>query len=291
MIIDMSHKVELITDAKCIVGEGPLWDGENQSLYMVDIHGKRLRKIQWDSFQITDMILPQQTGFVVKGDDGALYAGAEDGIYRIDHNGGFSLFSKPIFLKGERFNDGKVGADGRLYAGTYSRDYSAAFYRMEYDGTLIELFDKVGNSNGLDWSPDGKILYYNDTPTKRTDCFRFCEGELQDRTCMITYSCGNPDGMTVDTDGNIWTALWGEGSVVCVNPKSGAVIDKITLPVSQPSSCAFAGSDRKTLVITTAAHGVSLRDEPLAGSLFAVRMDVPGLETNLLKVGRRGDIL
>lgn len=276
----MKHNIEIITDARCIVGEGSIWDKANNRLLMVDIQGKRLRSIDWSSLKVRDTVLPQQTGFLFFGEDNTLYGGAQDGIYRIDLNGEFERFSKPCTIKGERFNDGKIGPDGRLYAGTFSRDYSAAFYRMEFDGTIVELFDGVGNSNGLDWSVDGKILYYNDTPTKRTDCFSFSDSKVSDRKTVITYTGGNPDGMTIDIDGNLWTALWGSGTAVCVNPKNGKIIDKIEFPVSQIACCTFAGEDMKTLVVTTAAHGVMLKDEPLAGATFAVKLSVGGIEPN-----------
>jgi len=266
------------------VGEGPIWDKSGNRLIMLDIQGKRLRFIDWSSLKVKDTVLPQQTGFVFFGDDGKLYGGAEDGIYQIDSKGDFHLYSKPCKIKGERFNDGKVAPDGRLYAGTFSRDYSAAFYRMEYDGTLTELFDSVGNSNGLDWSVDGKIMYYNDTPTKRTDSFVFADGELKDRKSIITYTGGSPDGMTIDCEGNLWTALWGSSTAVCVNPKTGKIIDKIEFPVSQVACCAFGGADMKTLIVTTAAHGVMLKDEPLAGATFAVNLSVGGREPNKLRV-------
>lgn len=284
-MIKMAYNIELITDARCIVGEGPIWDKENNRLIMVDIQGKRLRFIDWKSLKVRDTVLSQQTGFVLLGDDGELYGGAEDGIYRIASDGEMHRYSKPCSIKGERFNDGKVASDGRLYAGTFSRDYSAAFYRMEYDGTLTELFDGVGNSNGLDWSPDGKIMYYNDTPTKRTDSFSFAGGELSSRKKLISYQNGNPDGMCIDADGNLWTALWGTGEAVCVNPKNGKIIDKIELPVSQVACCAFGGADMKTLIITTAAHGIMLKEEPLAGAVFAVDLSVGGIEPNKLRVG------
>lgn len=283
----MSHNIELITDARCIVGEGPLWDKTNNRLLMVDIQGKRLRSIDWSSLKARDTVLCQQTGFVFLGKDGTLYGGAEDGIYRINADGEFHRFSKPCGLKGQRFNDGKVAPDGRLYAGTFSRDYTAAFYCLDYDGTLTELFDGVGNSNGLDWSPDGGTMYYNDTPTGRTDSFSFAGGELRERKSVLTYEGGNPDGMTIDADGNLWTALWGSNTAVCVDPVKGRIIDKIEFPVSQIACCAFAGGDMKTLVITTAAHGVMLKDEPLAGATFGVRLNVGGIEPNLF--GGKGE--
>lgn len=275
----MSRKIEVITDALCIIGEGPLWDADKGLLYTVDIQGKRLRTINFKSGEVTDRVLPQQIGFSAITDKGELLVGAEDGVYKI--NDGFTRYSKPHTLKGMRFNDGKVGPDGKFYLGTYSRDNSAAFYRMDGDGTLTELFDKVGNSNGLDWDADG-VMYYNDTPTGRTDAIEFCGGEIVGRREVFRYENGAPDGMCIDANGNLWTAVWGTSKVLCINPEKGCVVDEITLPVSQPTCCAFAGDNLKTLVITSAAHGRMLRDEPLAGATFAVELDVCGLLPNKL---------
>ncbi|MBQ7045696.1 MAG: SMP-30/gluconolactonase/LRE family protein [Clostridia bacterium] len=281
----MYKNIELITDALCIVGEGPVFDEKNNRLLMLDIQGKRLRSIDWSTLKVTDTVLPQQIGFLFFDEQDTLYGAAEDGIYKI-LNGSLVPFSKPCEIKGMRFNDGKVGPDGCLYGGTFSRDNSAAFYKMGADGRLTELFDKVGNSNGLAFSPDEKHFYYNDTPTGRTDVFSFEDGILSDRRPLITYSGGKPDGMTIDADGNLWTALWGGGTAVKVNTKTGEVMEKIELPVSQVACCAFAGKDLKTLVITTAAHGVSLRDEPLAGATFAVNLDVGGIKDYKFKLER-----
>lgn len=252
---------------------------------MLDIQGKRLRSIDWSTFKVTDTVLPQQIGFLFFDEYNNIYGGGEDGIYKIT-DGQLSKFSKPCTLKGVRFNDGKVGPDGILYGGTFSRDNTAAFYKMDADGTLTELFDKVGNSNGLAFSPDNKSFYYNDTPTGTTDVFSFENGVFTDRRTLIKYTGGSPDGMTIDADGNLWTAVWGSSTAVKVDTKTGKIIDKIELPVSQVACCAFAGKDLKTLVITTAAHGVHLKDEPLAGSTFAVNLSVGGMEPCKFKTER-----
>ena len=271
-------KLEVITDARCIVGEGPIWDSQKNMLYSVDIQGKRMRSIDWKSGSIFERVLPKQTGFILLGNKGELLGGSEDGVYRLD-GGRFELFSKPCTLKGERFNDGKIGPDGNAYMGTFSRDFSAAFYKMDKSGNLTELFDGVGNSNGLDWDTKKGVMYYNDTPTKKTDCFDIDEnGNLLNRRTVFSYENGNPDGMTIDENGNLWVALWGAGEVVCIDPERSKIIEKIKMPVSQPSCVAFAGEDLKTLVITSAAHGIILRDEALAGSMFALKTDVKGIE-------------
>lgn len=273
----MYEGLELISSALCIVGESPLWDVGAHTLYYLDIQGKRLRSVSWSDGAVSDTVLPFQCGFIVPTVSGALVAGGEDGLYRLTGD-------KPVrvdrgFEKhGERFNDGKAGPDGRLYAGTFSRDRSAAFYRAESDGSVTLLFDGVGNSNGLDWDTEKNVMYYNDTPTKRTDAFDFDpeSGELSRRRTVCEYPAGNPDGMTVDAEGYLWTALWGAGEVVRVEPASERIVRRIKLPVSQAACCVFAGDALDELVITTAAHGINLRDEPLAGSTFKIRAGVSG---------------
>ncbi len=274
----MYKGLELISDALCIVGESPLWDAHDQQLLYLDIQGKRMRRINWLNGIMIDTVLPQQFGFIVQDTDGNIIGGGEHGIYRIDFDGNITMINHTYRFKGARINDGKVGPDGRLYFGTFSRDYSAAFYKMETDGSITELLNGIGNSNGLDWDPSNHKMYYNDTPSGRTDAFIFNgeNGTLSNRKTLYTYSEGCPDGMTCDTKGNLWVALWGGKAVVCVRPDDGTIIRRIDLPVSQVACCAFAGNDLRDLVITTAAHGIHLKDEPLAGATFKIHVEAEG---------------
>lgn len=281
----MEKGLEVLTDALSLVGEGPLWIKETGELLYVDIRGKRLRRVQFSSGKISDVVLEKLTAFIFEDENGSILCGAVDGIYKVEPDGRMSPINAHTALKGSRYNDGKVGCDGRLYMGTFSRDRSAAFYRMEHDGSIHELFDGVGNSNGIAWDEARKILYYNDTPTRRTDAFDFdpVSGLLSNRRTVIEYPYGLPDGMTIDSEGNLWTALWGGHAVVCVQPQTGRIIRKIEMPVSQPTCCVFAGNDLRELVITSAAVGMSMYDEPLAGALFSINTGAQGLPHHKMK--------
>ena len=118
-------KIEVITDALTIVGEGPVWDDRRKKLYMTDILGKCFRTVDLKTGSIEDTILPQQIGFVFLGENNEIYCGAQDGVYEIT-DGEFEPVCVPEKLKGNRFNDGKVGPDGRMYGGTISYDFSSA---------------------------------------------------------------------------------------------------------------------------------------------------------------------
>ena len=113
----MHYSVDCITDALCIVGESPLWREETQTLFMVDIHGKRIRSIDWETGSIIDRVMKQQTGALLLEKDGGLLACMEDGIYRISEEGSATSLFAPLKLAGPRFNDVKVGPDGRIYGG------------------------------------------------------------------------------------------------------------------------------------------------------------------------------
>lgn len=274
----MYGKLEILAQNTSELAEGPLWDGVRKTLYYVDILGKTIRSIHYASGQRRDISLPAQVGTIALDRDGGLVAALEHGICFVDEDGSVHMAHEETPIKGERFNDGKAGPDGSLYAGTIDPGREGAFYRLDPDGTLTELFDGVGVSNGLDWSLDEKTLYYIDTPTARIDAFSFdrCAGMLTNRRAVMSIppEIGIPDGMAIDSQGMLWVALCGGFKVIRVDPVSGAILETIPLPVGQVTCCAFAGDDLRDLVITTARMGEKV--EPLSGSVFRIRVTVPG---------------
>ena len=282
----MYERLELVTDALSVLCESPVWDEKKQCLYYVDINGKRLRQVNMPSGEVADRVLPEQPGCVVLDDAGGLVCGLETGIYRIT---GRSLqkINKPFDMEGYRFNDGKVGPDGRLYIGTISRNFDGAFYRMEKDGEMVRLLSGVGNSNGLDWDLNRRLFYYNDTYKGTTDVFDWDVStmELTGRRSLFEHGSGAPDGMTLDAKGNLWTALWGKAKVVCLNPLNKQIVQEYSLPAENVTCCAFGGEDFKTLFITTASRGSDFRKYPLAGAVWCIKTDVPGLPAHRLKAG------
>lgn len=145
------------------------------------------------------------------------------------------------------------------------------------------LFDGCTCSNGLDWY--GDTMVYCDSLEHRVERFRFANGGLTERRTVleIPEENGLPDGMTVDQQGHIWLALWGGWGVVCIDPEGKRILQKIDLPVKQVTSCAFAGADLCDLIITTAAQGQDMDEQPQAGDVFRVRCDVPGYPTRRYK--------
>lgn len=276
----MSRQIECVTNALCIVGESPLWREETRTLFMVDIHGRRIRSIDWDSGRVSDWVMQQQTGALLLEDSGGLLACMEDGIYRVDHAGNAKALFAPLALAGPRFNDVKVGPNGCIYGGTIHYEGKGAFYAIDPDGRMRTLLTGVGNANGLDWDTQRNLFYFVDTPTMCVFRFRFdpVSGNISQREVVRKFSPeeGNPDGMTMDAQGKLWVALWGGGHALRIDPDTGETLDEIRVPASNVSCVAFAGTNLDEMVITTAAHNTMLRKEPLAGSVFRIRVDVPG---------------
>jgi sugar lactone lactonase YvrE len=271
-------KAELLTDARCIVAESPVWCAKENSLYYVDIQGKRLRRLDFSDFGIKDIVLPQQIGCFALNDFGGYICGMEDGIYTCDISGNTKVFCKPGKMKGFRFNDGKVNPYGEFYAGTIDRNFGGALYSIETNGRIKELFDGVGNANGLDWDTNKRKFYFNDTPKKTTYVFDYDEKRIYNRKILYTHGFGNPDGMTLDEEGMLWICLWSSGCVIRLNPENNTIINKIEVPVPNAASCIFGGKDMDELIITTASHFTDLREYPLAGSVFIAKTDTKGKE-------------
>lgn len=269
--------LELVSDALSIVSESPVWDSENSILYYVDIQGKRLRKLNYLNGGIHDLVLKSQIGCIIPDENGGIIGGMEDGVYQITENGDTKRLNKPFDMKGFRFNDGKAGPDGKLYIGTISREHKGALYCMDCHGNMTELLDGIGNSNGIDWDTDKNLMYFNDTPTLKTDVFDFESGKISNRRNIFEYkNVQNPDGMTMDEEGMLWVCLWGDGKVVRLNPDTRKITDTILLPVPNVACCIFGGDNLNELIITTASHFTDLRKYPYAGAVFKIKLPYKG---------------
>ena len=186
-----------------------------------------------------------------------------------------------MHLPGNRFNDGKCDPAGRFWAGTMSisnMPCAGSLYVLEKDGTVKTKITGVTCSNGMAWSPDDKTLYYIDTPTRQVVAYKYDtkNGDITDGRVAISIpeEKGSPDGMTIDTEGMLWIALWDGWKVIRYNPYTSEQLYEVTLPVSRVTSCVFGGDDMDDLYITSAREGLSdsdLKEQPLAGSLFVIR--------------------
>lgn len=280
---------ELVLDAQAALGEGPVWHVAGQRLYWVDITAGLVHR--YDPRTQTDVAYPvgQMVSAVAVRRSGGLILATQAGLGAFDpERQQFDLFVAPERdLPDNRFNDGKCDPQGRFWAGTMSmvrHRGAASLYCLDTDRTIRRVFGDVTTSNGLDWSPDQRTMYYIDTPTLQVVAFDYQadSGELGNRRVIITFppGIGRPDGMTIDAEGRLWIAHWDGGRVSRWNPDDGQMLLEIPLPAAHVTSCTFGGSNLDCLYITTARQGLTddqLRDQPHAGGLFAVSPGVSGL--------------
>lgn len=276
--------------------EGPVWDPARQELLWVDIaKGLVHRAALTEEGGRTDLApsatlrFDRSVSAAIPCASGALLTAAGTSFLHLDDGrpAADAVELAALAVPGDgvprRLNDASVDPAGRLLAGTMALDErpdAGALHRLDRDG-LTTLVGPVTISNGLGWSPDGRSMYYADTPTRRVDVFDYDPGTGTPgrRRSFAVLDRGCPDGLTVDGDGNVWVAVWGGAEVLAFTPQ-GHLRARVEVPASHVTSCAFAGPDLDVLVITTATHGLdeeSRRAEPGAGRLFLCRPGVTGL--------------
>ena len=278
--------VTCVADVKAVLGEGPHWDEAAQQLTFVDIKGRRA--FRWsETGALEEFPTPYRVGSLVPRASGGHIAGTDRGIAHVDLAlERFELLFDPEEERDtNRFNDAKVDRTGRLFAGTMDDEEKAAsgaFYRIDKNLACTRLDDGFRVTNGPAFSPDGKVMYANDsalqltyrydlapdgTPLNRGEFARFGEGE------------GYPDGMTVDSEGCLWIAFWDGWCLRRLSP-AGERLLELPMPVARPTSCVFGGRDLDRLFITSARIGLdekALEAQPLAGGLFVATPGVIGL--------------
>lgn len=158
-----------------------------------------------------------------------------------------------------RMNDGGCDPHGRFLAGSMAYDArpgGGGLFRLHPSGTVEQVLDEVTISNGIDWSPDGSLAYYVDTPTQRIDVFDDDGVGLRNRRPLVQIpaEAGSPDGITVDADGGVWVALWG-GAAVHRYDSSGVLSAIVEVPATHVTACTFGGPDLDHLYVTTSRSG------------------------------------
>ncbi|GHF70439.1 SMP-30/gluconolactonase/LRE family protein [Streptomyces griseosporeus] len=265
---------EVAVRAEATLGEGPTWDPATGRLLWIDILSSRVHTYDPSSGRRTVRTTEQHVGAVKPRAGGGLVLNLRDGVGLLDPDGAFRwLHHEPV--PGRRANDAAVAPDGSLWAGTMRYDEApggGTLSRVAGDGSAEVVLPSVTVSNGTGWSPDGRLMYYIDTPTRRIDVFDWSpdDGRVTGRRPLaeIEEGAGFPDGLTVDADGCVWVALWDGGAVRRYTP-TGHLDRTITLPTPRVTACAFGGPDLTDLYITTARVGLTV-PSPLSGSLLRV---------------------
>ena len=267
------------------LGEGPCFDKSTGSLIYVDISACALHRWYPESGAHRSVILGQLVGAAVPFDNGKTAVALTSGIYLLNESDPDDPFIESFLCRPdgmsylERFNDGKLDPAGRFVVGTMPLSKPGAIgslYSIEQNGDARELFDSVQISNGLDWTADGKTMYYIDTPTHNVFAFDYdmASGSVSNRRIAFEVDAkrGNPDGMCIDKTGMLWVAHWGGSMIGRYDPADGKLISKVELPESHVTSCCFG--PKGELYITTASDAPSDVISAANGGVYVAEVEL-----------------
>ncbi len=273
---------------RAVLGEGPIWDERRDILYWVDIMGGKI--YSYDAlkgkFDVLIKINDYVTCVALTSDPNFLLVTLKDRVALVDISKKViaRILAKIDEPESNRLNDCKVDAAGRLWFGSMDmneRSPSGSLYVLEPNGVVRKVLSGVTISNGIAWSLDNRYMYYIDSPTKKVMVFNYDinNGRLLSKVMDIDLSKYNgvPDGMTMDSQGYLWVAIYGDGRVLRIDAERGIVVDEVKVSVPYTTSCVFGGPAFSTLFITTARNFPrDVERDSDDGKLHFLNLDVGG---------------
>ena len=273
--------------ARSRLGEGPIWDQQQQRLYWVDIYNHRLHQFELSTGKNSFLEFEDLVSSLALVDSERLILAQKKGLSLLDLK--TQALTPLIAIEADqpdnRLNDLKCDSRGRLWIGSMNNDEEpkAHLYRYDSEGGLQVAETGLSISNGLGWSPDNTTFYLTDSPAQKIYAYDYDleTGHINNRRLFVDLSSEAfyPDGLTVDTEGCVWSAMWDGWCVIRFSPQ-GQEMSRIPMPVQRPTSCTFGGPELKDLWITTASVGLSqseIQKSFYAGDLFCLKTDVVGL--------------
>ena len=276
-----------LIDARAVVGEGPLWHPVEQLLYWIDIKNPHLYRLDPRTGEARAWPMPERIGCYAFRRDGTLLVALKSGFHLFEPATGElrRICDPEEHLPGNRFNDGRTDRRGRFFAGTMDDEekaFTGSLYRLDPDYRVSRLEEGLGIANGIGWSPDDRVMYFTDSMRRVIWAYDYDidRGLPAGRRVFLELPAddGFPDGLCVDAEGHLWTAVWGGWRVDRYAP-DGRLVQRVAMPVPQPSSCCLGGPGLRTLFVTSARIGIdaaTLEKAPLSGGLFALEVAVPG---------------
>ncbi len=282
---------ELIADYACETGEGPLWHPEERRVYWVDIPRGRLFRYDPASGRHEQMYQSPEAlgGFTLQEDGAFLLFGARGAISTLRDGVATVVIPEIAGEVDGRFNDVIAAPGGRVLCGTMPTEtHDGRLYRLDPDRTLTTLLEGVTVSNGLGFTPDRTGVYHTDSLKRTITLFDYAEatGDMGNGRTFLdtTGEPGIPDGMTVDTEGCIWSARWDGGVLVRYAP-DGREVSRVAFPARKVSSAIFGGDDYTDLYVTTAGGQDKGANGPGAGALYRLRPGVRGVPEFRSRIG------
>lgn len=276
--------MKIISEKRCIIGEGPIWNESEKRLYYTNGMGNEICMFDISTGELK--VRPFEKGaaaFAFDRENRLIVSSFNCGVFILNDDdttqGIYDTEKYPI----KYCNDMKVGPDGRLYVGTQSGKMAGTsdatdgkLYSIDKSGNVRVLLDNISVSNGLEWSIDEKLFYHTDSVTQIIKEYAF---DLESGDIKYTgrsLKVPNVDGFTIDENGNIYAACWGHGYVAVIDTKEFKIKSHMQVPVKAPSSCGFAGENMDILAITTASYQVNIEEDKNAGYTLLKKMQTRG---------------
>ena len=279
---------------KSILGQRPLWDWRHDKFYWIDIYENMLIETDYILENEKKTLMPKGITNILLKDTKNFLIISNDSVFDYDLNNNKKLLIKKIYIsnKQNRINDGIIDLKGHLWLATmnqlqicstgevlhYSKELKKFYSDKSYIVSNGPIFDYERNK-GYVTDSIKRVIYYFSTNE---------ENGIQNKKIFLSFSFtdGNPDGMTIDKNGNLWVAMWGAGKVCCFN-KDAQLKLILQLPVSKVTSCTFGGSNLSTLYITTASIGldeIEHERQPHAGKIFIYETKEEGYGANCFQL-------
>ena len=282
--------ITCVVDARALLGESTYWDSKAERLWWIDIYGKKIHRYDPISGRDEAFDAPEYLGCLAVRERGGLVLSMASGFYFWDEvSSRFDPIVDPeTDMRDTRFNDGKTDRQGRMWGGTMGDvDWDhpiGSLYRLGADLKPVRVEEGICCSNGPGWSPDSNTMYFTESFRHRIFAYDFdaATGNVANRRVFVSlepHESAFPDGLTVDAEGYVWSAQPMFGRLARYAP-DGKLERVIELPVSRGTSVMFGGPNLDVLYVTTMRATLSeaqLAEEPLAGSLLALRPGVKGL--------------
>jgi sugar lactone lactonase YvrE len=299
----MAPRLEVVAQDDNRCGEGPIWDAERRRLIWSDIESSLVyqffpangeKSVLSRGLMVAGIALDRSGALVFAGDTGLHLWRAPDDCRTLARE----FEGEPFF-----FNDITADPQSRVYAGTAywgpdGMEKPGKLVLFDCGGSIRVVEDGIKLANGLGFSPDNRTLYFTDSAARTIYAYDAdpATGALANRRTFVRVPDdeGLPDGLTVDSEGFVWSAQWYGAQVVRYDP-DGAVERRIPMPVTQVSSVGFGGDDLMDLYITTAGEswlsplappGYEFDASNIGGSLYRVRLEVPGKTGHFADLGR-----
>jgi len=283
------REIEHLITVQDEVGETPIWIPDEQAMYWIDLEGSAVHRYEPVGGERKDWALDVAVTALARRSSGKWLLATKTGLAFWDQETNASeIITDPTSDREEmRLNDTAVDRQGRLIAGTANvQDFDApdgVIYRLDPDLTLHAIDDGYAISNGMGFSPDGKTLYVTDMFHNQIVALDYDteSGTVSNKRMFVEIPAdtGLPDGLTVDSEGFVWSAHWAGARVTRYDP-DGAIERQIPVPVTNATCLGFGGAEMNELYITTAWFFMSDEErkaQPRAGDVFRVVTDVTGL--------------